>query len=852
MKHVDTRWLLYGEAHIPLWLLVLALAAAIYVSWRWLNAERYRPNLAGRLLPYTWGALLIMVVWFIWQPVLVRIDNWEYNEERLVFLDRSESMSRKLCGESLTETLNALRFWLTSLPGDRNISARELTDFLEKVVAAGAKIRKEMEKFYEDMEQHVPSGDGLREMTGRYGNWAGMIRGELPQKTDAAQTAINTQAAETGGDATTNFVRAVRQLEEAMTRLPSSLNDPLEKNMPALLPVVDAFLNAAEPVISLSRPFQAALDKRYYAANENTLKPLLEKWSGKTRFDAARHILSSLKDVEVIEGKDPEETDLYGAIDQLLARQEDREVSDLIVLSDGGHNTFQTSETPARLPRMGIRLTTVGVGWPGEDIDLAILDWEVAPVISTREKAVIRVLLKTPEKMSLPFNLIVTAQDQEIHNASFVTSGLAEEQFEISFRLPKEGRQVLTLRINIKDANEENNRVTFAVTAIKGMPEIFLLGDLPDWDTEYIYLSMLRGGLKSRQLFHGYGETPLPRGRLSRAVPANLTEWSKYGAVVLKGAPFKGVLPKDVETLHQYVVEKGGTILIVAGPQEDWLQALAARFGWTGKSEPLADGSVVLNRKARYLPPVRVGVDAVQSARLIGSLGMCGKAYRVPPQQIVILENRREEPVMSLGFYGRGKVYILGLTGLYKISEFDKATLLGRLLAQVLADACTPLFPAKETGIVSYPCLMVPGYENFLISLIPDAAQVSVGAKEEAVILHDGATNRWGVYVPPTAGRYEVKAGQVKEEMLAVINPGMEQIQYEFNETFLKSLAEQAKGRYLALDEAAAELSGDRPKTWKRCTTRRYPLAEHWSLMAVIAFFGTLHWVLRKLAGLAI
>lgn len=852
MKHVDTRWLLYGESHIALWLLVLALAAAVYVSWRWLKAERYRSNLAGRLLPFTWGVLLTMVVWFIWQPVLVRIDDWEYNEARLVFLDRSESMSRKLCGDSLTETLNALRFWLTKLPGDRNIAARELTAFLKKVATDGVKIRKEMENIYEDLEQHVPSGDALREMTGRYGKWAGLIRGELPQKTDAVQTAINTQAAETGGDATTNFVRAVRQLEEAMTRLPAALNDPLEKNLPVLLPVVDALLNAAEPVISSSYPFQAAVDKRYFAANENTLKPLLEKWSGKTRLDAARHILSSLRDVEAIEGKDPEETDLYGAIDQLLARQEDREVSDLIVLSDGGHNTVQTSETPAQFPRMGIRLTTAGVGWPAENIDMAILDWEVAPVISTKEKAVIRVLLKTPEKIELPFNLIVTAQDQELLNESFVTSGLAEEPFKISFRLPKEGRQVLTLRLNIEDASAENNRVTFAVTAIKGMPEIFLLGDLPDWDTEYIYLSMLRGGLKSCQLFHGYGETPLPRGKLSGAVPANLTEWSKYGAVVLKGAPFKGILPKDADTLYQYVVEKGGTLLIVAGPQEDWLQALAAKFGWTGKSEPLADGSVVLNRKARHLPLVRVGVDAVQSARLIGSLGVCGKAYRVPPQQIVILENRREEPVMSLGFYGRGKVYILGLTGLYKISEFDKATLLGRLLAQVLADAWTPLFPAKETGIVSYPGLMAPGYENFLISSIPDVTQVVVGAKAEAVTLNGGTANRWGLYVPPTAGQYEVKAGQVKEEMSAVINPGMEQIQYEFNEPFLKSLAVQAKGRYLTLDEAIPELSGDLPQTWKQSTTRHYPLAEHWSLMAVIAFFGTLHWVLRKLAGLAI
>ena len=43
-----------------------------------------------------------------------------------------------------------------------------------------------------------------------------------------------------------------------------------------------------------------------------------------------------------------------------------------------------------------------------------------------------------------------------------------------------------------------------------------------------------------------------------------------------------------------------------------------------------------------------------------------------------------------------------------------------------------------------------------------------------------------------------------------------------------------------------------KPHTWHEFTSQRLPLADHWGLALVIAVVGALHWVLRKLAGLAI
>ena len=86
----------------------------------------------------------------------------------------------------------------------------------------------------------------------------------------------------------------------------------------------------------------------------------------------------------------------------------------------------------------------------------------------------------------------------------------------------------------------------------------------------------------------------------------------------------------------------------------------------------------------------------------------------------------------------------------------------------------------------------------------------------------------------------------------AVNNPSLETLFFEFNETFLQQFARDAGGRHVALEDGAEALKQLRPRPWQSATSERYPLAEHWLLMCLLAAVGALHWALRKLSGLAI
>jgi len=112
--------------------------------------------------------------------------------------------------------------------------------------------------------------------------------------------------------------------------------------------------------------------------------------------------------------------------------------------------------------------------------------------------------------------------------------------------------------------------------------------------------------------------------------------------------------------------------------------------------------------------------------------------------------------------------------------------------------------------------------------------------------------NRIATFTPLAPGPATASVGQAELQFQSAANPGMEEIYYEFNESFLSDFAKEAGGRYVPLPAAPNELRSLHPATWHSSTAVRYPLADHWVLMCLIAVLGALHWSLRKISGLPI
>lgn len=294
-------------------------------------------------------------------------------------------------------------------------------------------------------------------------------------------------------------------------------------------------------------------------------------------------------------------------------------------------------------------------------------------------------------------------------------------------------------------------------------------------------------------------------------------------------------------------------MLLTAESGADYLATLATAFGWHASAAPVQrDQTLALVADAAHLPLLRVGADGAESDRLIRAFHPAASIRPVPAQHLPLVRCAEDDATLalSLGFYGRGKVLICGLSGLHRLAEYEQAEVLARLLTQGMADTAVPLAPDPETPLAVYPDPPLCRRPAFLISTVGTGTGPHVTSTDVCTPLA-GISNRVARWLPATCGPTELADGEIRVDAMVVDNPGLEQMFYAYDETMLTSLTQAAGGECLSL-EAAAEILARRPvERWQGESTQSYAPARHWLLPALLVLVGTLHWVLRKLSGLA-
>ena len=861
---VATNWLMHGESGVPLWLIAPVAAVAVYFVVRWLRAERRRASLASSLLPFTGALLVLLAAWLIWKPALIRIDRWEYPSEVVALLDESASMDTPLVGSGLSGQLDVLELWEPSSVQGRPTAARDLARGLERLVSEAGQLRRDLRRALDEIEQGMPPGPGAADALANCRTWVQSSRDMVFPAIEAVRAEAAVPAEDESKTLPAPLETALTGLTECFSQLDRDAagtgTDAMAANERGL-EKLSAALDAADGPLAR---MQSAANTAYAAERKADLAPRLQRVARTSRLDAARRLLKKIPSARTIttstdaDGRD--QTDLHGEIARLLdnrhertspGTREARVISDLVVLSDGGQNAGTREGLTRRLEKSGIRVTAAGIGHPERRADLAILDWRIPRILSVRQQTALRVLIKTPSTEKREVTLSVSASDQ-LSAVTVTTLGAPQQWVRIPLVLPEAGRHSLSIKIETPNANPDNDRVTFAVDVVERTPKALMVGHEPDWDTTYMYLAMLAAGADAQQIHHGLSDAPPRRGGSRQAIPKTESQWSRHRAVILHGRPFRGFDEDDAKALLRYVSEGGGGLIVFVNADESYIDSLAGAFGWEQGHEALPDARLALTPAARHLPVMRLATDGAASGRLLAGLGACAGARRVPAQHIPVLSAPSGDVVLSLGFYGKGKVYLCGIEGLHRVSEYANADVVKRFLAQLVGDAAAPLFDPDDAPLAVYPSLPVRGRPNVLISLAQDATEARLEGAQAPLGLRPGVANRWGVLAPDTLGRRAISVGPHSFPIEVIDNPGLEQIHYEFDADFLKDLAEEAGGTYLGLEQAQSALGRLEPRSWQGSTAKRYALADHWGLLVALAVAGTLHWVLRKLSGLAI
>jgi hypothetical protein len=851
MKQEAVNWLVYGEWGVPFWAAALGGALFLYIAMRWIRVEKlHRKGILARCLPWTLSLFLILVTLFVWHPVAVRITSWIVPARVVVLADGSASMDRPLAGQDLQSRLEALQFWQPAACEGRPVEARRLLALVHLLQTESGQCLEGLDRFESEAEQGIPPDESPRLRQAALAvrlrhireEWAGHAEG-LARNLDLLSDVPGVGDWKAGVDA---CQKALDSVLADFEKLPA--RDAAE----ALRRLVTA-LAVADPVLETA---QKALDESFLVKNAARLDPLMKEYGTRTRAAAVRQALAAIGSPEIVpEPYDGprEATDLYGLIARALDRHRNESVSQVVLLSDGGHNGPPDAGVLARLKEGNIQFLALGVGVP-EPVrpDLAVIDWTAPRIARANRPVTLQAVIRTVAPTGMPYTVKLTLDQAEVASVPLLTDGQPQASVSLSFKAPAAGRHVLRLEVvAAADSDPVNQAAQFGLDTVDRAPELLLIGTTPDWDTAYLRLAAERINVKLTGVFTE-GKTPR-RGSVGASVPEDADHWFRNQAVILGGRTFQGFSDQDADALVRLVTEKGGTLMILPEPVEGYGQALAARFGWAMEPARLVRPVLRLPEAATRLPLLRLGVDGPQSGRRFAELGPCDSAVTVPAQDRILVESASGEPVCSIGFYGRGKVVMWGIKGVSRMREFEHAKRVDRLLESLLSELAMPVFaPGPAMITAAYPPLPAVGTEVLLIHADTNATVTVMAEGQSPVVMGAGHANRLGrltVQGPALA----LTVNGTPMTIPAGFNPGMEDLYPEFNPAFLEHMAVEAGGTYRSLTGAAnvmENLAPGRPQIVKTSDARR--VGGHPALFLALVLAATLHWALRKLAGLVI
>ncbi len=854
MKPVSTEWFVYSETGVPAWLVAVALLLALWVTQRWLRREcRGRDNAAARWLPATLAGVVLLAGLVLWRPVITRTATWEHRAEIVAVTDPSLSMQRPAGPNVVTVQLDLAAVWDAQAVSGRSLAARELSALLAAAGQRAAPLVVALERLNGEAAQGLPPGAEALRRVDEYRVLHGALRAGVAQAVTAVQPLIQGPAAVAAPDSRSVLGDVLATLEKALASLPDPVppGDAVSaEQLVALVSPLQAVNRVLTSCLPLLDQLQASADGAFAAAHAERLDPVLAQAAQRTRAELAAQVATALPPGVQLFAPVGErlQTDLYAQLDQALTSRRGQVVSHCVLFSDGAHNGAPALELPARLPRDGIKLVVVGTGLSDAGVnDVVLLDWRLPRVLVSTREAMVEADVKA--RPGTPFAVGLTVGEEALATAEAVADADGLTTVALRFKVPAEGRQVLRLAVaSPADAVPSNNALQLQADCLAREPRLLLVGRVPDWDTAWFSLATERQSLPLSQVFTA-DEAP-KRGGLSRAIPGSLVQWGRYRAVLLHGPAFAGFSAQDADDLYRYVCEKGGTLLVFAGDPAGYGAALAGRFGWSLPPRRL-EGALRLPTGATHLPCLRLGIDGPQNARLFAALGNPAEAVQVPPQDVVLVETERGEAVCSLGFYGRGKVVQWGLRGLHRMREYDHAAVVDRLVDGMVGELAAPLFPeGTDAALALYPPLPTAGRPCLaILPAAPSAAALRFDGQALASVrmAHSNATFTW----VPTQPAATLSVGDAAVQVDVSDNPGMEALHAGFDEPFLRQLAAAAQGDYLPAVEAGRALAAIAPPTY---TTKRATVWHPGSsayLLTGLVLAAAFHWVLRKLAGLA-
>lgn len=272
------------------------------------------------------------------------------------------------------------------------------------------------------------------------------------------------------------------------------------------------------------------------------------------------------------------ETRLGDNLKALIDKERGGPVAGIIVFSDGGNNAGLDPGVAATVAADSlVQVHSVGLGSDKRPANIRVVDLEAPEKVFPGDKFTIKgyvqgVGLNAPALSAELVSTDAQGKDEQLEDEKTVNIGTTGQIVPVEFELKPEEQGVRIFKLRVKpDAREiekRDNEKTAKVEIVDRKTKVLLLAGGPTRDFIFLRNQLFRD---KESTVHVMLQSARPG--ISQDAHEILTEFPKdpdelfeYDAVVAFDPDWEALDDEQVELLERFVAEKGGGLIVVAGP----------------------------------------------------------------------------------------------------------------------------------------------------------------------------------------------------------------------------------------------------------------------------------------------
>ncbi|MES2706040.1 MAG: hypothetical protein V4726_05490 [Verrucomicrobiota bacterium] len=323
----------------------------------------------------------------------------------------------------------------------------------------------------------------------------------------------------------------------------------------------------------------------------------------------------------------PQRTDLATVLDETARESAVGRTRAVVLVTDGGHNAERGVEAAAaRLRGLPLLVVPAGavIGGPQQK-DLSLPSLLAPASVYKNDSMKIEAVVSAAGCEGATVEAVLKEGDRRLETKTFrIRDGAPETPLEFAWKPEKLGRHPLRVELTpLKgEAILDNNHQEISVEVLDDTLRLLIADGEPRWETRYL-LNLLKRDARMEfepllfaPLHSAEGPPPPPP-----VFPYDLDGWARYRIVVLGDVTPAQLTPEHQALLVKYVVERGGTLVVIAGgeamPAAFMAQPLGALIPVTKEAYPEgASYSITLSPEGRTVDSGRLADTAAESSRV--------------------------------------------------------------------------------------------------------------------------------------------------------------------------------------------------------------------------------------------